>query len=102
MPIYLDNAATSRICQEALDAMLPFFRERFGNPSSLHRLGADAARALDDAREQVARALGVEPLEVTFTSGGTEANDLAIRGAALALRRRGDHIVTTALEHPSV
>ena len=100
--IYLDNNATTRVAPEVLEGMLPFFRERFGNPASLHRLGADAARALEEAREQTARALGCAPGEVVFTSGGTEANNLALRGAAQALRRRGDHVVTTAVEHPSV
>lgn len=100
--IYLDNNATTRVHPDVLAAMLPWFGERFGNPSSLHRLGAEAARALDEAREAVARALGAEPGEVVFTSGGTEANTLALRGAVAALRRRGDHVVTTAFEHPSV
>jgi cysteine desulfurase len=102
MTTYLDNNATTRVDPVVLDAMLPFFRERFGNPSSLHRLGADAARALEEAREAVARALSAERNEVVFTSGGTEANALALRGAVQALRRRGDHVVTTAVEHPSV
>ncbi|MCO5165308.1 MAG: cysteine desulfurase [Planctomycetes bacterium] len=100
--IYLDNNATTRVHPDVLAAMLPWFGERFGNPSSLHRLGAEAARGLDEAREAVARALGAAPGEVVFTSGGTEANTLAIRGAVAALRRRGDHVVTTAVEHPSV
>lgn len=100
--IYLDNNATTRVHPEVLAAMLPWFTERFGNPSSLHRLGAEAARALEEAREAVARALGAAPQEVVFTSGGTEANALALRGAVAALRRRGDHVVTTAVEHASV
>jgi cysteine desulfurase len=82
--------------------MLPLLRERFGNPSSLHRRGADASRALEDARIDVARALGREQREIVFTSGATEANNLAILGAARALKRRGDHVVATAVEHPSV
>src|SRR5688572_30102523 len=98
MTVYLDNNATTRVDAAVLEHMLPWFRERFGNPSSLHRLGAEAARALDEAREAVARALGAEPGEVVFTSGGTEANNLALRGAVQALRRRGDHVVTTAVE----
>ncbi len=102
MTVYLDNNATTRVAQDVLDAMLPFFREHYGNPSSLHRLGVVAERALTDARERTARALGAEPGRVVFTSGGTEANNLALRGAVAALRRRGDHIVTTAVEHPSV
>jgi cysteine desulfurase len=100
--VYLDNSATTRVAAEVLEAMLPWLRERWGNPSSLHRLGADAARAVAEAREQVARALACAPGEVVFTSGGTEANNLALRGAVRALRRRGDHVVTTAVEHPSV
>lgn len=100
--IYLDNNATTRVHPDVLAAMLPYFGERFGNASSLHRMGAEAARGLEEAREAVARALGAEPLEVVFTSGGTEANNLAVRGAVAALRRRGDHIVTSAVEHASV
>lgn len=102
MSVYLDNNATTRVAQDVLDAMLPFFREHYGNPSSLHRMGVAAERALTEAREQTARALGAEPGQVVFTSGGTEANNLALRGAVRALRRRGDHVVTTAVEHPSV
>ncbi len=102
MTIYLDNNATTRVHPDVLAAMLPWFGERFGNPSSLHRLGAEAAGALEEAREAVARAVGAEPQEVVFTSGGTEANNLAVRGAVAALRRRGDHVVTTGVEHASV
>ncbi len=102
MLVYLDNNATTRCHEDVLAAMLPWFGQRFGNPSSLHRLGADAAGALEEAREAVARALGAEPGEVVFTSGGTEANALALRGAVAALRRRGDHVVTTDVEHASV
>jgi cysteine desulfurase len=102
VPVYLDNNATTRVAQDVLDAMLPFFREHYGNPSSLHRLGVVAERALTDARERTARALGSDPGRVVFTSGGTEANNLALCGAVKALRRRGDHVVTTAVEHPSV
>ncbi len=101
MPIYLDNNATTRVASEALDALTAHLRAP-GNASSLHRLGAAAARALDEARGQVASALKAAPREVIFTSGGTEANNLAVVGAVRALRRRGDHVVTTAVEHPSV
>ena len=100
--IYLDNNATTRVDPAVLEGMLPFLRESFGNPSSLHRLGAAAARALDEARERVAAALETQPKQIVFTSGGTEANNLAIRGAVQALRRRGDHVVTTTVEHASV
>jgi len=84
------------------EAMLPCLDALYGNPGSLHGLGAAAARALDEAREQVAQALGGSPRELVFTSGGTEANNLALRGVVAALRRRGDHAVTSAVEHPSV
>jgi cysteine desulfurase len=100
--IYLDNAATTKVAPEVLAAMLPLLGERFGNPSSVSALGALAKRDLEEAREAVAAALGAEPGEVVFTSGGTEASTLAVQGAALALRRRGDHVVTTAVEHRSV
>jgi cysteine desulfurase len=100
--IYLDAAATTRPAPEAVAAMLPFLRERFGNASSLHRRGVEAARALEDARIEVARAIDREKDEVVFTSGATEANNLALMGAAAAQERRGDHIVATAVEHPSV
>jgi cysteine desulfurase len=100
--IYLDNAATTRPAEAVLAAMLPFLREGFGNASSLHRRGVEAARAIEDARCQVAETLGRDPREVVFTSGATEANNLALVGTARAQRRRGDHIVATAVEHPSV
>lgn len=100
--LYLDNAATTRLDPRALDAMLPYFRERFGNPGSLHRLGAEAEAGLTRAREQLAEALCVAPEEVCFTSGGTEANTLAILGAARARRKRGEHLITSAVEHACV
>lgn len=99
--IYLDAAATTPVLPEVLDAMLPALREQFGNPGSLHRLGAAAARALEEAREAVARALLCEPGEVLLVSGGTEANALALSGA-LGARRGPAHVVTSAVEHPCV
>jgi cysteine desulfurase len=100
--IYLDNAATTRVRPEVRAAMEPFLDGDYGNPSSLHAAGRRARRALEDARETVAGVLGGDPKEVVFTSGATESNTLAISGAAEALRPRGDHLVTTAIEHPSV
>jgi cysteine desulfurase len=100
--VYLDANATTPCADEVVAAMLPFFRERPGNPSSLHRAGVEAERAIRTARAEVAAALGREPDEVVFTSGGTEANNLGLRGAFAALRKRGDRIVATAVEHPSV
>jgi cysteine desulfurase len=102
--IYLDHAATTPIAEEALDAMLPYLRERHGNPSSIHRAGRSARDGVERAREQVAAALGVHPLDVLFTSGGTEADNQAIKGIAWAARAagRGSHLVTTAIEHHAV
>jgi cysteine desulfurase len=100
--IYLDNAATTRLDEDVLQVMLPYFRERYGNPGSLHRLGAEAEAGLVRAREQVAQALNASPEEVVFTSGGTEANALAILGAARARKRRGDHVITSQVEHACV
>ena len=98
---YLDNSATTPLCKEAIKAMTEAM-ERFGNPSSLHALGAEALTALDDARGNVARYLGCEAKEVYFNSGGSEANNTALFGAARAMKRRGKRIITTAIEHHSV
>ena len=100
MTIYLDHNATTPILPEVVDAMLPFLREHFGNPSSGHVHGARARSGVARAREQVAGLLGCDPDEVVFTSGGTEANNLAIRGVAEAVQAR-TRIVTTVIEHPA-
>jgi cysteine desulfurase len=102
MPIYLDHAATTPMRREALEAMLPFLTEQFGNPSSLHGFGRRARAGLDEAHEKVAKALGAMPREIVFTSGGTEANNLAVKGAAWAGKARGHRIITTTVEHHSV
>ena len=99
--IYLDAAATTPVRREALEAMWPYLTGAFGNPSSHHSLGDQASRALAAARERVARNLGCRPGEVIFTSGGTEADNLAIKGIALAAPR-GRHLLTTAIEHEAV
>lgn len=99
---YLDNSATTRVCEEAVQEILYTLTEGYGNPSSLHAKGFEAERLLRQARERVAGRIGCAPEEVLFTSGGTEANNLAVFGAAQALARRGHRIVTTAIEHPSV
>jgi len=101
-PIYLDYNATTPIDPEVAEAMRPYLGEVFGNPSSAHAYGAEARRAVEAARAQVADLLGCNPDEVIFTSGGTESNNLAIKGAALARYDRGDHVVTSAIEHPAV
>ncbi len=102
-PVYLDHAATTPVRAEVLEAMLPFFGPKFGNPSSVHRWGRDARTALDEARERVARCLGATADEICFTSGGTEADNLAILGTWRARRDEGrTAIVTTPVEHKAV
>jgi cysteine desulfurase len=100
--IYLDHNATTPVDAEVLEEMLPYFRDLFGNPSSVHWFGQEARRALDQARGRVAALLGAEPEEIVFTSGGTEADNLALLGAAEARSERGNHIITSSIEHPAV
>ncbi len=100
--VYLDNSATTAVCPEAVERMVQVMTEDFGNPSSLHTKGIDAQRAVDRARREVAELLGAKPTEIVFTSGGTEANNLAILGGAAAKARQPHVAVTTAIEHPSV
>jgi cysteine desulfurase len=101
-PIYLDHSATTPVRSEVLEAMLPFFGPRFGNPSSTHRWGREARVALDEARERLARSLGASADEICFTSGGTEADNLAVIGAWRALRNTRPVIVSTPIEHKAV
>jgi len=101
-PIYLDYNATTPITREVAEAMAPYLYEHFGNPSSSHPLGVTTKRAVEAARAQVAALLGCQPAEVIFTSGGTESNNSAIKGTALANRERGNHVITSAVEHPAV
>jgi cysteine desulfurase len=100
--IYLDNSATTKPFPEVVDSFVTVATKYFGNPSSLHELGMKAERLLTQAREQIAASLQVKPSEIIFTSGGTEANNFAIKGVAFQYRHRGNHIITTAIEHPSV
>ena len=100
--IYLDHAATTPIDPEVLEAMLPYLTEHYGNPSSLHASGRRARQGLDEARETVARILGAKPREIVFTGGGSESDNLAIKGAAWAASARGRHIITSAVEHKAV
>ncbi len=101
-PIYLDYNATTPVDPAVVDAMEPYLREHFGNPSSDHVYGYRTRAAVQTAREQLATLLGAAPEEVVFTGGGSEANNLAIKGVAYALRERGNHIITSAVEHPAV
>lgn len=100
--IYLDHNATTPLREEVLAAMTEVYREVIGNPSSVHFLGRQAHRRLETARERVAEAIGARPEEIVFTGGGTEADNLAIQGIAYAYRSRGEHIITSAIEHAAV
>jgi cysteine desulfurase len=101
--IYADNAATTRVSKRVLDAMMPYFTENYGNASSIYSIGRNAKKALEDARERIAKVLGAEPSEIYFTSGGSESDNWAIRGTAERLGAKGKkHIVTSAFEHHAV
>jgi len=100
--IYMDHAATTPVHPLVREAMLPYLGERFGNPSSVYQEGREARKAVEEARAKVALAIGAEPDEIFFTSGGTEADNLALIGTARANRSRGDHLVTTVVEHHAV
>ncbi|MFH0812432.1 MAG: cysteine desulfurase NifS [Pseudomonadota bacterium] len=101
-PIYLDYAATTPVRSEVLEAMLPYFSETFGNASSLHIFGQKARKALEDARDIVAECIRAKPEEIYFTSGGTESDNLAIKGMAYAHKNKGKHLVTSMIEHQAV
>ena len=100
--VYADNAATTRVSQSVLDAMLPYFGEEYGNPSSLHSKGRAANAALGNARARIAKLLGAKESEIYFTASGSEADNWAVKGAAYANRDRGKHIVSTKIEHHAV
>lgn len=100
--LYFDHCATTRPYDEVIDAVTEVMKEHYGNPSSIHRLGAQAEKLLMRAREVIGESLGVSAGQILFTSGGTESNNLAIRGAAMQYRSRGNHMITTAVEHASV
>ena len=100
--VYLDHAGTTPLDSKVLEAMVPYFTQRFGNPSSLHSVGQEARYALDEARERVAGVLNCRPREIVFTAGGTESDNAAIHGVATALHETGNHIVTSSVEHHAV
>ena len=100
--IYMDNAATTRVTQPVLEAMMPYFSEVYGNPSSIHAFGREARKAIEAARNQVAAALGANPGEIYFTGCGTESDNWALRGTAYARKNKGKHIITSAIEHHAI
>ncbi len=99
---YFDHCASTPPYDEVIDTISQVMKQYYANPSSLHHLGVEAERVLNKAREVIAKALYMEPQEIIFTSGGTESNNLAIKGAALKYQNRGKHLITTQIEHPSV
>ena len=100
--IYLDHSATTRVDNDTAELMLTYMTDHFGNPSSVHSFGREAKKALEAAREKIAQAIGAQSSEIIFTSGGTEADNMAIRGAAIANKKRGNHIITSQIEHHAV
>lgn len=100
--IYLDNAATTKTAQEVVDAMLPYFTESYGNPSSIYELGQRSKEAITNAREEIARVIGAKTEEIYFTGGGSEADNWAIKAAYEAYKNKGNHIITTKIEHHAV
>lgn len=100
--IYLDYAATTPCDPQVLEAMKPYFAEKFGNPSSIHSFGQEAKKGMEDSRQVLADFMGAKPEEIIFTSGGTEANNMAIFGVCGALEKKGNHIITSAIEHHAV
>ncbi|MHB0870489.1 MAG: cysteine desulfurase NifS [Chloroflexota bacterium] len=100
--IYLDHAATTPVDPAVVEAMIPYFTEKYGNPSSIYAPAREARKALDWARDTVARILGASPAEIVFTSGGTESDNLALKGVAFANRQKGNHIITTQIEHHAI
>lgn len=100
--IYLDNSATTKTDEEVVKAMLPYLAESYGNPSSIYKLGRENKKAVEEAREKVAKVLNCEPSEIYFTAGGSESDNTAIRGIAYSYKNKGNHIITSKIEHPAV
>ena len=100
--IYLDNAATTKVNPKVLDAMLPYFTEKFGNPSAVYSFAAENKKAITEARESIARVLGANTEEIYFTAGGSESDNWAIKGVAHKFAKKGKHLITTAIEHHAV
>jgi cysteine desulfurase len=101
-PVYLDYNATTPLDTQVIEAMLPYLKEHFGNPSSTHFYGEKARQAVSEGRKSIANLLGVDASEIIFTSGGSESNNYAIKGSAIANSQKGNHIITTSIEHPAV
>ena len=102
MIVYFDNAATTKVKKEVLDTMLSYYCEEYGNPSSTYKLGRNTKKAIEEAREKVANLIGAEKNEIIFTSGGSESDNTALKGIAYKNKEKGNHIITTEIEHPAI
>ena len=100
--VYLDNNATTPIHPEVLEAMMPYLKDYFGNPSSIHRFGRSVKVQIDEAREKIAELLNADPTEIIFCSGGSESDNMAVKGVALSNLNEKKHIITSQIEHPAV
>ena len=100
--IYFDNSATTKLDEEVLKEMMPYLTEDYGNASSIYKLGRESRKAIEEARERIAKAIHAEPNEIYFTSGGSEADNTIIRGVAYQYKNKGNHIITSKIEHPAV
>ena len=100
--IYFDNSATTKLDQSVLEEMIPYLKDEYGNASSIYKIGRNNRCAIENAREKVAKIINAEPQEIYFTSGGTESDNTAIRGIAYANRKKGNHIITTTIEHHAI
>ena len=100
--VYFDNSATTRLDDEVLKEMMPYLTEEYGNASSIYKLGRNTRNAVETAREKIAKAINAEPDEIYFTSGGTESDNTAIRGIAYHNKKKGNHIITSKIEHPAI
>lgn len=100
--VYFDNSATTKLDESVLEEMMPYFKTEYGNASSIYKIGRNNRCAIENAREKVAKIINAEPQEIYFTSGGTESDNTAIRGIAYANRNKGNHIITSKIEHPAI
>lgn len=100
--VYLDNSATTKTDEVVIKEMLPYLTENYGNPSSIYKMGRENKKAVEEAREKVAKVLNCEPSEIYFTAGGSESDNTAIRGIAYSYKNKGNHIITSKIEHPAV
>ena len=100
--IYFDNAATTKLDEEVLEEMIPYLKENYGNASSIYKLGRDSRKAVEDSREKIAKVLNCKPSEIYFTSGGSESDNTALKGIAHANKKKGNHIITSTIEHPAI